>query len=250
MEATNKVDELRADIFKHYTSRCLNSEGIMKILQNMKHTLTHGLVRAWRREKMYDHISTMIKELKTEGGDSSLRSRLRQISSDLQEDFETVCTTGNPADIDSLMDDFRELHNISEEISSLKPEIYNEYILVMKNAGNCKASLPKLVPQKKGGKWTVRVESINSLTTTFGILYSSIDGLIANINSPLDTGNKKKVSSTTRDLEDDQDEAKRRQAYNLLVKENWPIKDIGPTMNMTQDEVLELLDMDEDEEEE
>ena len=40
----------------------------------------------------------------------------------------------------------------------------------------------------------------------------------------------------------------RMEAYRLLTEENWRLSDIGPHMNMTTDEVKELLEIDEEEE--
>lgn len=251
-EAGNTVDALKADIIKHFSTRGMECKHILDIIMRMKWALTHFTVDEWRKKKMYALFTMLVNALSSDERDETLRGKISHTYQDIVEDLNTLCSTGDPKDMDMLSDDFLALRGIAEQVSELKDaDIYEKYTLMMANAGQCQATLNKLNPKKagKGEMWSTSKDALGSLSTSFQTFYSSIEKLIAALSEPPESKEKakKEPSESLSDLEEDQIAALRSQARNLLFIEKWPVDNIAPHMNMTIDELRELLGIDEEE---
>lgn len=252
LEACNKADSLKIDIIKHFSTRGIDCKNQINIIMQMKYTLTHYTVAEWRKKKMHELTIMLINALSSDEKDETLRGKISRIYQDVVEDLNTICLTGDPKDIDTLSDDFLALQRIAEQVSELKdPDIYEKYTLMMGNVGQCQATLNKLNPRKAGAgeMWTLNKDALGSLSTSFQILYASIEKLIAGLSEPPESKEhvKKEPSESFSDLEEEQLAVLKAQAMSLLKDENWSLGNIAPHMNMTLDELIELLGIDEEE---
>lgn len=244
-DACRTADNLDKAIVKYFVSRNLNYEKIRKILQDMKWTFDHFTCHEWRKEKFFEQLAEFYKALQDAGGEQSLKDRIIGISTDLKEDFSAICMTGLPEDMTALTDDFVALQNLSEEISTYGSNIYDKYTAMMGVVGQCQAVLPRLTPQQSDkGKWNVRVDSINSLTKHFSQLYPLIAKLIASFDEPSDS--LKQNIKSLNDFKQDEIDAMKKRAYHLLINEKWTLDRIAEVMDITSEDVAELLDLDKD----
>ena len=248
LEACNVLDSLEMNIKKYYISRGFESNGFFDVFYNIKYTLTHYTHVEWRRQEVYRLLEGLSKKLAEHDQDVPLKVKLSRLFTDIKDDFRTICQTGDPRDMDSLYDDFFALEKLSEEVAKKGEDVYKGYELAMQNSGKCQAALPKLMPQKKEkGRWTVVKETISGLTTSFELLYSSLAVLIASLDEPEPISEKngefKKLSEgRLRDMEEDKQNALKSEGRQLL-KEGWPLPDIARRMDMTVDELCELLEI-------
>lgn len=245
-EACNIVDALKTDIIKHFSTRGIECKHILDIIMKMRWTLTHGRRDEWRKSRMYEYFTMLRTALATNEEGETLREKISRIYQDVIEDLNTVCSTGNPKDIDTLTDDFLALRQIAEQVSELgQPDIYDKYTKMMEDAGKSQATLNKLNPRKSGDVWTTTKDALGSLSTSFQIFYASVEKLIASLSEPPESKErvKKEPSESLSDLDEDQYAALKSEARDLLFKENWPPGDIAPHLNMTLDDLKDLLDI-------
>jgi hypothetical protein len=247
-EAYRTADDLISSVVKYFSSRNLEYQKIKEIIHSMQRTFDHFPCHRPRVEKFFKQLSELYEAFEAVDSGRSIKDKLICIKSDLQEDFMTLCSTGNPDDMVSLSDDFRSLENLASEISLLGWNIYNKYTSVMRAVGVCQASLPKLVPQPfEQGRWRIRHESITTLTQDFGQLYPLIENLVAAFNEPiLDGENVEKKETVARDLKKDQNDARASKCYNLLVEKNWSINRIAEAEGLKIEEVIDLLGLSKD----
>ena len=250
MDAHEALISLEMNIKKYNISRGLNNNGLDKIFFDIKYALGHYTKPEWRRQEVYRLLEQLSGELKKVEKNIPIKQKIINVYSEIKEDFGSICLTGNPKIMDSLVDDFVILQDLAPEISPLGHDIYQGYELVMKSAGKCQADLPKLMPQTNPlGGWSIKKETINSLATAFELLYSAVSALIASIDEPLVEKKERTLSDGhMRDLEEDQKNALKSEARQLL-KEDWPVGRIARHLNLTVEEVLELLDLEEEEDE-
>lgn len=251
MEACNTVDALKTDIVKHFSTRGMECNHILDVIMRMRWTLKHFTVDGWRKTKMYELFAMLVNALSSSEKDETLRGKLSRIYQDVVEDLNTICSTGDPKDIDTLSEDFLALQLMDKQISELhNPDIYKKYSNMMEDTGKCQATLNKLNPRKSGDMWTLNKDALGSLSNSFQVLYASIQKLIVSLSEPPESKDyaKKESSESFSDIEEDQLKAMRSEAYRLLTEENWRMSDIGPHMNMTTDEVKELLEIEDEEE--
>lgn len=243
-EAYLAVDVLDADLFKLSTTTTISYENTHKILEGIKHTVTHFVSCRKRTARLYGQLRELIIEISTEkNGGGDIKTRLMNVYQDLHKNFETVCATGDINYFNSLCDDLMLLHEFSSEMKGHGPDIYNSYIQMMKNAGICRAFLPRLAPQKigRGGKpWIARKDAIDSMTNNFSLLYSAINDVIASFDKPPGEG-KNDGTSSNLDIDDEQAEVKRAEAIHYITKMEWSLPQTARHLNMTAEDLAELL---------
>lgn len=249
-EACLAVDALDADLFKLSTTTSIDYNNTHSILKGIKHSLTH-FVTPWRRTKrLYEQVRNLINEISTEkNGGGDIKTKLMEIYQDLHKNFETVCATGDINYFNSLCDDLMMLHGFSGQMKEYEmktpgSDIYTKYIQMMKNAGVCRATLPLLAPQKigAGGKpWVVRVDAIKSLTGNFQQLYSAVDDVLTAFDKPPSDEKNGGNGQIDLGIDDEQMEVKRLEAVNYIVKKEWSIAQTARHLNMTVEELAELL---------
>jgi hypothetical protein len=243
-EANLAVDVLDADLFKLSTTTSIDYEKTNSILKSIKHSLCH-FITPWKRTKrLYEQLRELINEISTEkNGGGDIKTKLMDVYQDLHKNFETVCATGDINYFNSLCDDLMVLHDFSPEMKKQGIDIYKKYIQMMKNAGTCRAFLPRLSPQKivKGGKpWIARKDAIDSMTNNFSQLYSSINDVITSFDSPPDV-DKDTGGETDLGIDDEQAEVKRAEAIHYILTLEWSIPQTARHLNMTPEELAELL---------
>lgn len=246
-DALTMVESLKTDIIRHYNLEG-KSKDLLNILMNMRWALTHYSKDSWRKQKMYNLTIMLRNTLSDVEVGVDLKTRLQNMYNDIKEDFKKAIFNGDPRDIDALSDDLVGLQSLSDEMAKQGPEVYQEYRLMMGDAGQCDATLPKLNPKKKGEMWNLNNDALKSLPTNFGFLYTKIDKMLATLSEPAESKElrKKDTSESLSDLEEDQIKAMRSEAQYLLVKERNPIDKIGEKMDMTIDEVCEILGIEND----
>lgn len=245
-EACNIVDALKTDIVKHFSTRGIGCGHILDIIMKMRWSLTHGRRNEWRKTRMYELFTMLVNALASNEKDETLREKISRIFQDAIEDLNTICSTGNPKDMDTLSEDFLALRQIAEQVSELgQPDIYDKYTKMMEDAGKCQATLNKLNPRKSGDVWTTTKDALGSLSTSFQVFYASVEKLIASLSEPPESKErvKKEPSDSLSDLDEDQYNALKSEARDLLFKENWTPSDIAPHLNMTLDDLKDLLDI-------
>ena len=244
-EAGLAVDVLDADLFKLSTTTSIDYDKTHSILEGIKHSLTH-FITPWRRKKrLYEQLRELINEISTEkNGGGDIKTRLMNVYQDLHKNFETVCATGDINYFNSLCDDLMLLHELSPEMKEQGIEIYKKYIQMMKNAGTCRAFLPRLSPQKtgKGGKpWVARKDAIDSMTNNFSQLYSAINEVITAFDKPSGDEEGDEGGQSDLGIDDEQAEVKRAEAVHYILKLEWSIPQTARHLNMTTDELADLL---------
>jgi len=244
-EAYLAVDVLDADLFKLSTTTSIDYDETHGILKGIKHSLTH-FKTPWRRTKrLYEQLRELINEISTEkNGGGDIKTRLMNIYQDLHKNFETVCATGDINYFNSLCDDLMLLHELSPEMKKQGIEIYKKYVQMMKNAGTCRAFLPRLSPQKigKGGKpWVARKDAIDSMTNNFSQLYSAINEVITSFDKPPGDDGENEEGETDLGIDDEQLEVKRAEAIHYILKLEWPMPQTARHMNMTVEELADLI---------
>ena len=206
----------------------------------MKWTFNHYPYHGWRKEKFYEQLRELYQSFKSVEDEQSLKDKIIRISTDLKEDFSILCMTGLPEDMMALSDDFISLQNLSKEVSTYGSKIYEKYMTMMRAVGQCQAILPRLTPQQsEKGKWTVRVDAVNSLTTNFSQLYPLIENLIASFDEPSDL--LRQESKSLNDFKQDEIDAMEKKAYHLLVHEKWTLDRIADVMNIKVVDLISLL---------
>ena len=181
------VDKLDTAIVKYFISRNLEYDKIREILSHIKWTLTHFPNHEIKNKKFFEQLKDLYIALESADSKQSTKDKIIRIYTDLKEDFSLLCMSGSPDDMLALNDDFISFQKLSKEISDHDLKLYNRYITMMKAIGQCQAILPRLTPQQSAkGKWTVRVDAVNSLTNNFSQLYPLIENLIAYFDEPSD----------------------------------------------------------------
>lgn len=246
IEIGGAIDELEMNLKKYHISRGEEYNGFSDIFSSMKYARRHyNFHPEWRRQEMYRLLESLSKKIGRGYSELSLKEKLTEIYDDITTDVETYIHTGRPQDRHSLIDNFDALQKLQPEIKKVEYDIYEGYRLMRGNAGKCRASLLKLLPQEKEpGRWVINKDAVNSLTTSFEILYSSLDQVIASLDRPEQGKKDGEKKERVSDLEEDQEKALKSEARQLL-KENWPLDEIARHLNMTVDEVVDLLDLDE-----
>ena len=243
-EAYLSVDVLDADLFKASTTTAISYDNTHKTLEGIKHTLTHFISPRKRTTRLYEQIRKLIIEISTEeNGGGDIKTRLMNVYQDLHKNFETLCATGDINYFNSLCDDLMRMHDFSSEMKGFGPDIYKTYTQMMKDTGVCVALLPRLAPQKivRGGKpWIARKDAIDSMTNNFAQLYSAINNVIASFDKPPSEENSEGTSSNL-DIDDEQAEVKRAEAIHYITKMEWSLPQTARHLNMTVDELAELL---------
>jgi len=245
--AIKETDLLERNIKKYNISRGQNSNGVDNVFFNIKYALRHYTRNDWRQQELYRLMEQLSKQLYESEKNISLKERISTIYSDIREDFKTVCITGKPRDMDSLIDDFIELEKLSIDVAKQGSDVYKSYTIMMQNAGKCQATLPRLMPQENPiGRWVTKPETINALSASFEMLYSSLNGLLAALDEPVEEKPiyKKLSEGTLRDLEEDKIKSIKNDSIKLL-KEKWPINEIARQHNMTVDEIIDILGLEE-----
>ena len=244
-EASLSVDALDADLFKLSTTTSINYDNTHKILKGIQHSLTHFRDPRRRKKRLYEQERELINEISTEkNGEGNIKTRLMNIYQDLHKNFETVCATGDINYFNSLCDDLMMFHDLSTEMKKEGGEIYKKYIQMMKNAGTCRAFLPRLSPQKVGGggkPWIARKDAIDSMTNNFSQLYSSINDVITSFDSPPSTDEGNGKDQTDLGIDDEQLEVKRAEAVHYILDMEWSVPQTARHLNMTPEELAELL---------
>lgn len=244
-EASLSVDALDADLFKLSTTTNVDYEKTHNILKGIQHSLTHFRDPRRRKKRLYAQERELINEISTEKNVAgNVRSRLIDIYDDMHKNFETVCATGDINYFNTLCDDLMMLHDFSSEMKTYGPDIYDKYIQMMKNAGMCRALLPRLAPQEigqKGKPWIARKDAIDSMTNNFSQLYSAIDAVIVEFDKPPSDEKSKRDSQLDLGIDDEQREVKRLEAIHYIVKMEWSIAQTAKHLNMTVEELAELL---------
>ena len=244
-EASLSVDALDADLFKLSTTTNIDYENTHNILNGIQHSLTHFRDPRRRKKRLYEQERELINEISTERNTvGDVKSRLMDIYEDMHKNFETVCATGDINYFNTLCDDLMLLHDFSSEMKTYGSGIYDKYIQMMKNAGMCRALLPRLAPQeigKKGKPWIARKDAIDSMTNNFSQLYSAIDAVIVEFDKP--PSDEKIEGDKQHDLgiDDEQQEVKRSEAIHYIVKMGWSISQTAKHLNMTVEELADLL---------
>ena len=249
IEACDSVDKLEMNLKKYCISRGENGNGGSKIFLDMKYALGHYTRSDWRRQEMYRLLEKLSEQISGSYAELPLKEGLAGIYDELKDDFKTACMTGLPRDMDSLTDDFIALQNLAPEIKKLGHDVYTGYDLMMRNAGKCQAALPRLMPQEKeAGRWVIKKEAINSLTTTFELLYSSVNQVLASLDQP-EHEKKEEKRERASDLGEDQEKALKAEIRQLLygsgTENGWPISEIARHKNMTVEEVVDILELEE-----
>jgi hypothetical protein len=224
---------------------------ILAIIMKMRWSLTHGRREGWRKIRMHEHLVMLMNALSSNEKDETLRGKISRIYQDILEDLNTICSTGgDPKDMDTLSEDFLALQLMDTQVSELhNPDIYAKYSKMMENTGQCQATLNKLNPRKTGDVWTINKDALVGVSTSFQVLYASIQKLIVSLSEPPESKDriKKESSESFSDLDEEQFAAEKAEALHLLKDEDWRITDIGPHMNRTTDEIKELLGLDDEE---
>ena len=254
-EASVILDRLESDITKYFITRKETPDGIYEKIHKIRVKLTHGRVLIsfeQKQRKIYLLIRDLVVFLSYEDKDMTLKSKLEQITSDIREDFDNFCVSGYMEDMDVILDDFKALRKLSLEIQPLGSKIYKAYSQVMRYSGECSGLLPKMMPlnpiaRERGTIWKPGESALNSITSSFASLYSSLEDLIALIDAPEEDDNTEKENDkknfSESDIEDQQRNALRAEALRLLTEEDKSLQKIAPLLGMTMDELMELLDL-------
>jgi len=246
------VDVLDSDLFKLSTTTNISYENTHGILKDIKHSLTHFITPRRRTKRLYEQARDLIDEISAEKEDvGDVKSRLIAIYEDIHENYETVCATGDINYFNSLCNNLMMLHEFSSrmkeyEMKTPGSDIYTKYIQMMKDVGVCRATLPLLSPQKigQGGKpWIVRVDAVKTLSGNFQRLYSSVGDLLTAFDKPPSDKKDDGSDQSGLGIDDEQLEVKRADAVHYIVKMDWSIAQTARHLNMTVEELTDLLEL-------
>jgi len=252
--ANDLLNKLESNIVKYCISRGRSPDDFHAKLNDIRYSLTHGGVLtsfAMKQQWIYAEINKLVTLLVDDDKNMSLKDKLEQSASDIREDFDNFCSTGYIEDMDVIFDDFKVLRKLSKDISLLGSKIYKSYSQVMKYSGECSGLLPKMMPLNKKARdrkamWKPGESALNSITSSFGSLYSALEDLIALIDAPLDdeeSEEKKEKKDIDSDIDEQQRDALRSEALRLLTEEDKSLQKIAPLLGITMDELLDLLDI-------
>lgn len=244
-EARVSVKQLRKAVFKHYASSDQKHyPQIVKEIDEIDWALWHFRRLDWRIESIEKNIKRLIMLLKKEEENDTIQEQIARIYQNIQEDF-LGCLSGKIEDNESINEDFLSLQKLSNGVQKQSSDISERYIQVMKNVGVCRAILPRIV--SVSGTKTLKKEDVNSLTQSFSVLYSSLADLISSFDATPVSKEKKQglKDQIVEDLEEQKKEVLRAQAIDLLNRD-WRLSDTARHLNLTLDELRELLGLDGD----
>ena len=244
-EAGLSVAALNNALFKASTTISIDYDKSSKILKGIQHSLTHFTNPRMRTTRIYDQVRELINVLKTKkNGEEDIKSRIIEVCNDMEKNYDTVCATGDINYFNALCENFMELHELAPDIKKCGHDIYTKYVQMMKDAGTCRALLPRLAPQKivKGGKpWMARKDTIDGVSGHFTHFFSAVNDFRTSFDKPPSDGKVEGDDQSDIGIDDEQLEVKRAEAVHCILELEWSFPQTSRHLNMTTEDLADLL---------
>lgn len=246
----NDLDEigLSLDLFEGYClkyciARDQNFEVFHEKVKHIKHSLTH-FITPWRRTKrLYEQFQELHQLFVENEKGMPLQNRLKMLSEDLTYDISLLFEAESDFDPSSIFDIFDSIIELSDEIKQHGYDTYQLFRQLIRNIGACKPH----IPSKTSKTNMPRPADIKMLRQTTGQIFSYLDDIIAIFDQPPAPKKADEKKKDKKNYELDIDEVKRSaltsQALHYIFKENWTPLSTARHLNMTIEDLFELLDI-------
>jgi len=247
-DAKKLIDEVKADVIKHYSTSNMTWEEPVKILDDMAFFLDRFRIIKWRQDKEYLLFKSLIGVLRSFSEDATLKEKLLYLYNGMQDNFNYLCETGNPECMEALRGQETELYEYASQVRK-KGDLVNQYYKqAQSNLSRCLTLLPKLqIKLDDSGKvigW--KRDEASKIADNFSTFFSDLKNILTALDEPVI---KQKVPQTVApkyvaaedELDELKEQAERDRYYRLLTAEDLKPSEIANLEHTTVDHVNELL---------
>lgn len=246
------VSSFEVYCLKYCIARGQDFKVFQKAVRGIHHSVTHFNNPRIRTRRLYEQM-VEIHNLFTESEEKmSLKNKLKMISEDLAYDISLLFEVEGDFDPSAIFDGFDSLIELGDDVRKEGYEVYQIFRQLIRNVGVVKPYVPTNVSKAN----QPRPADVKILKQFMAPVFSVLDDLITTFSEPpapakkSADGKKKNEQYGVLDIDELKKDAKVSQALDLIFKQNWLPQNVARHLNMTIEELLDILGVELDGEDE
>jgi len=233
--------DIEMEVIKTYSKTGENWSEIKEILDKIRHTNNHYTVTRWRYEKiqeLYKDLCIALNKRKQEG---TLKKVFENLFYEMLNTYNDALFNADVDALATLKDQARQLDTLDLRVKNERPDLYDEYVMTLKEIARCIPLIIKLQPIEKDGKTKFLKDGIYKISDNFSQFFSTFREFISSFESPNNKQGKNTKLEKNIDKEDMKMLDKKRKVENLLYNENWSISQISQFLCLTKEEIVKII---------